>query len=103
MLVYSVTLPPPGASDVVVRHLAVTEDKHDGQPPTSYVVDKLVADADSTITIKVADKSDVTLVLTDEDDEKLISAPSEPYTFTVKDTIPPPQPGQPTVTLTGEE
>lgn len=92
-LVYKLTLPPPGAPDVVKRTLRVTVngDTHPDQ------------EVNDSTELTFQDNDAVSLSIQDTDDAGNVSPWSEPYTFTAKDTIAPGQPGQVSVNLLREE
>lgn len=93
MLVYSLTLPPPGASDVVKRTLKQTVNG----------VELPNVDVTDGFEVSYNDNDSVTLSLFDTDDAGNESPPSDPFAFTATDTIAPPQPGQVGVALLREE
>ena len=87
MLTFVLTLPPPGASDVVKRQVtvAIGGDDH------------MLIEYDSTtrVTEEMSGSDNDTVVgsLVDVDDAGNFSAARE-FSFVLTDTIPPPQPGE---------
>lgn len=95
MLVYSVEIDPPGASDVEKRRLSVVvdgvEERQVDLPATCVKVGGL----------KFHEGCDVHLTLWDIDRSGNVSPPAV-YNFKAKDTIAPPAPGGFGATITGE-
>jgi hypothetical protein len=98
-LVYSVSAGLSSAKDVVTRELAVAVNGVSVGDPVSYP-----GDTTSFGEVKAEQGDEVTLTLVDIDDATPPNR-SEPavVTFTAKDTIAPPQPGEFGVTLVREE
>lgn len=84
---YVFTLPMVGASDVAKRELSVAVDNN---PPTTT---EIIGQLQTTPEMLFDLNANVSLVLTDVDGSGNRSQPSAPFTFTVTDTVPPPQPG----------
>lgn len=95
MLVYSVQVDPPGATDVVKRRLSVmvdgVEEKQVDLPGNCVKIGGL----------KFHEGCSVNLTLWDIDDAGNSSPPAS-YSFTAKDTIAPPAPGGFGASITGE-
>jgi len=87
MLHFRIVLPPPGASDVTARELAYQIG--DGE----QVIETLEASATELAGLSGNDNDQVVVSLTDIDDAGNRSEPRE-QTFTLTDTIAPPQPGE---------
>jgi hypothetical protein len=96
LIVFDVLLPPPAAPDVISRELGISIS---GQPAEV----RSLGTADTLITgLKAPQGTTVSLSLVDVDDAGNRSIPSY-KTFEALDTIPPPQPGELGITITGEE
>jgi hypothetical protein len=95
MLLFDITLPNPGAADVVSRELTIKI----GDQPAEVIV--LAADA-VTASSKGPQDTTLTISLVDIDDGGNRSE-ARVQDFVLSDTIPPPQPGELGVTVTGEE
>ena len=83
MQVYKLTLPAPGAADVVQRKLTEIVN---GASRTF--------DATDGMELKFQDDAEVELFLVDVDDAGNASAESPHLKFTVRDTLAPPAPGE---------
>jgi hypothetical protein len=96
LILFQVTLPAPGAADVVARELTM---QVGGEAPVAVpvVVGQAVVDG-----LKAPQDSSVTLSLVDVDDAGNRSLPSI-FQFVAQDTLAPPQPGELGVVMTGEE
>lgn len=95
MLVYSVTLPTPRASDVATRRLSVNID--------GTTTDRDLGIDDPAPEVSAEAGQVVVLTLIDIDEAGNASLPSEPLSFTAADTIAPAQPGALGVELIREE
>lgn len=95
-LKYTVTLPPPGATDVATRELSITV----GEGPTNVV--QLDGDAVSHDFVVERDVA-VSMFLVDVDGSGNRSPQSPTLAFTSRDTIPPAAPGEMSVMLVGQE
>ena len=95
MLIGVITLPPPGAPDVVSRQIKWTVNGGEEVSKT------LPGDATSTEEISVEDNSVLAGTLVDIDDAGNESLPRE-FSLTIVDTIAPPQPGEVGFTLNTE-
>lgn len=95
-ILFQVVLPPKSAADVVRRELLVSF--ADG---TEDLIELTASDT-VTENLKGDQDSDVTLSLVDIDDAGNRSEPSV-ATFTLQDTVAPPQPGELGIKITGEE
>lgn len=97
MLIYTVTLPPPGAPDVVQREFS----SQVGVNPATVTVLGL---NDPAPEVSANDGDSVTLILIDIDDANPPNrSEASTLTFTATDTIAPPKPGEIGVTLSREE
>jgi hypothetical protein len=96
MLIFKAILPPPGAADVVSREFTLT------LPDQEPVVISLAADALEVPDLRAPQDTVITLSLVDVDDGGNRSEARELST-TLIDTIPPPQPGELGIVITGEE
>ena len=96
MLVFSISLPPVGAADVVERTLTVTIG--DNAPQTLNPA----IDATETGELQGNDNDAVHAELVDTDDAGNQSQPST-LDAVLSDTIPPPQPGQMGINVIREE
>ena len=94
MLFFQLTLPAPGASDVIKRTLTT-------QIGSASPVSIDLAVADSVPEMSGADNDVVQGYLVDVDDAGNSSDPSS-FSFVLTDTIPPPAPGQVGLTVTRE-
>lgn len=94
--IYDVTLPTPGAADVVGREFSVKVGEGEA------VITPLDGTATLVSGIKAERDAIVTLTLVDIDDAGNRSE-ARVLTFTSADTIAPPQPGEMSVSLVGEE
>lgn len=95
MLKFVLTLPQAGAADVVARKLTVKVGEADA------VAFDLAGDVTESQEFECADNAEVTGSLVDVDDAGNESAASE-FSFVIVDTLPPPQPGEVGVKVTGE-
>lgn len=95
MLVYKLSLPQPGAVDVVKRVLVVA---FDGVAQPDVVLDGKALEA----TLSVHDNVSVVVALKDVDDAGNESPLSDPLNWVAKDTLPPAQPGLLSVVLVEE-
>ncbi|MFZ5833214.1 MAG: hypothetical protein ACOY3P_24260 [Planctomycetota bacterium] len=96
MLRFDLSLPTPGAIDVVTREIAVKIDDNDEdirQLGGGEVVSAGYAGNDGAV---------VQARLVDVDDAGNRSEPRE-QTWTLVDTLPPPQPGEMGIVITGED
>jgi hypothetical protein len=93
MLVYSLTLPPPGAADVARRELTQVVD---GGAPT-------VVEATDGMELSYDDGVHVVLTLIDIDDAGNRSEPSPALEFDATDTLAPAAPGELGVSLLRDE
>lgn len=96
MLIFKISLPPVGASDVVERRLTVTVG---GGDPIVATMDPTV---DTTGELAGNDNDAVHAELIDVDDSGNQSQPST-LDAVLTDTIPPPQPGAMGITMIREE
>jgi len=87
---YTLSIPAPGAGDVVTRELHVIVDGNE----TVYT---LTPDL-RNFTLDLTEGSNISLWLIDIDNNGNRSDPGETLTFTVVDTIPPPRPQPPVIT-----
>lgn len=94
-LKYKITLPAPGANDVVSRKLSTSINGGEA------TVTELPGDALETEAL-YADDDNVSLTLVDVDDAGNESAPSPTLEFVAKDTIAPNAPGELGATLIEE-
>jgi hypothetical protein len=88
MLTFSITLPPPGANDVVSRQLTIARDDTTDEPTV------ITLPGDATESADMTGEQGLTVLaqLIDIDDAGNQSAPSN-ATFVLADTIAPPAPG----------
>lgn len=93
MLIYGLALPPKTDTDVVSYEL--TEVVNGGDPRVAVV--------DETTELSYNDGDEVSLSVVEIDADGRRSDPSDPFTFTATDTLPPPKPGQVGVNLLREE
>jgi hypothetical protein len=94
-LVYTITLPAPGAPDVTARELHVTLDQGADNVQT------LPASATSA-QVACNEGQAVSLFLVDVDDAGNESPPSPTLSYTAADVIPPPAPGPLTIASVSE-
>lgn len=95
-ILFHIVLPPKSAADVVARELTVT--LAESEPETVV----LAADAASSGTFKGDQGTEVNILLVDIDDAGNRSAASG-ANFILQDTVAPPQPGELSIAVTGEE
>lgn len=95
-ILFDVSLPPPGATDVVSRELTLTIDG------TTQAVPPLVGTTTVVVGFSGPQGATVEAVLVDVDDAGNRSEPSPKLVATLQDTIPPPAPGELGLIVTGE-
>lgn len=91
MLQYTLTLPAPGASDVVKRTLTVNGNATEITDVTQAEVSGFEGNDGDTVSVSLADTDDAGNV-----------SPTHNQTFTLTDTIPPSEPGDIGLVVTGE-
>jgi len=95
MLFFTLTIPPPGAADVVKRELTVKIG--DAEPTVVELATDVVVSEEMS-----GNQDDVVLAsLVDTDDAGNVS-PAREQSWTLTDTIPPPEPGELGLTVTRE-
>ena len=96
VILFQVVLPPKGADDVVTRELQLSF--ADG----GLLTVNLEPSAETTAVLRGPEGTQVTVSLVDVDDSGNRSEPSVAV-FDLVDVIPPPQPGELSLNIVGEE